>query len=161
MTKKSLNSSKKKYTKIIDGEEVVFQNFATYLINILIADTKSINYPREMKIANTLGKISTDQKFWDSLPEQKVNSLTFFIKKENQDIIRYHHDLFIKNEWAEFVKNKKKTLDFPKQDVILSETKVGEDLEIKKPILSLKDFINYTINRHYRRRQDFKCSCLC
>jgi len=143
MTKKSLNSSKKKYTKIIDGEEVVFQNFATYLINILIADTKSINYPREMKIANTLGKISTDQKFWDSLPEQKVNSLTFFIKKENQDIIRYHHDLFIKNEWAEFVKNKKKTLDFPKQDVILSETKVGEDLEIKKPILSLKDFINY------------------
>jgi hypothetical protein len=41
------------------------------------------------------------------------------------------------------VKIKKKTLDFPKQDVILSETKVGEDLEIKKPILSLKDFINY------------------
>jgi hypothetical protein len=138
-----LNSSKKKYTKIINGEEVIFQNFATYLINLLIADKKSINYPREMKIANTLGKISTDQKFWDSLPEQKVNSLTFFIKKENQDIIRYHHDLFIKNEWAEFVKTKKKTLDFPKQDVILSETKVGEDLEIKKPILSLKDFINY------------------
>jgi hypothetical protein len=143
MTKKLLNSSKKKYTKIINGEEVIFQNFATYLINLLIADKKSINYPREMKIANTLGKISTDQKFWDSLPEQKVNSLTFFIKKENQDIIRYHHDLFIKNEWAEFVKTKKKTLDFPKQDVILSETKVGEDLEIKKPILSLKDFINY------------------
>jgi len=143
MTKKLLNSSKKKYTKIINGEEVIFQNFATYLINLLIADKKSINYPREMKIANTLGKISTDQKFWDSLPEQKVNSLTFFIKKENQDIIRYHHDLFIKNEWAEFVKIKKKTLDFPKQDVILSETKVGEDLEIKKPILSLKDFINY------------------
>jgi hypothetical protein len=143
MTKKLLNSSKKKYTKIINGEEIVFQNFATYLINLFIADKKSINYPREMKIANTLGKISTDQKFWDSLPEQKVNSLTFFIKKENQDIIRYHHDLFIKNEWAEFVKIKKKTLDFPKQDVILSETKVGEDLEIKKPILSLKDFINY------------------
>jgi hypothetical protein len=143
MTKKLLNSSKKKYTKIINGEEVIFQNFATYLINLLIADKKSINYPREMKIANTLGKISTDQKFWDSLPEQKVNSLTFFIKKENQDIIRYHHDLFIKNEWAEFVKTKKKTLDFPKQDVTLSETKVGEDLEIKKPILSLKDFINY------------------
>jgi hypothetical protein len=143
MTKKLLNSSKKKYTKIINGEEVIFQNFATYLINLFIADKKSINYPREMKIANTLGKISTDQKFWDSLPEQKVNSLTFFIKKENQDIIRYHHDLFIKNEWAEFVKTKKKTLDFPKQDVILSETKVGEDLEIKKPILSLKDFINY------------------
>jgi len=143
MIKKLLNSSKKKYTKIINGEEVVFQNFATYLINLFIADKKSINYPREMKIANTLGKISTDQKFWDSLPEQKVNSLTFFIKKENQDIIRYHHDLFIKNEWAEFVKIKKKTLDFPKQDVILSETKVGEDLEIKKPILSLKDFINY------------------
>ena len=143
MTKKLLNSSKKKYTKIINGEEIVFQSFATYLINLLIADKKSINYPREMKIANTLGKISTDQKFWDSLPEQKVNSLTFFIKKENQDIIRYHHDLFIKNEWAEFVKIKKKTLDFPKQDVILSETKVGEDLEIKKPILSLKDFINY------------------
>jgi len=143
MTKKLLNSSKKKYTKIINGEEVIFQNFATYLINLLIADKKSINYPREMKIANTLGKISTDQKFWDSLPEQKVNSLTFFIKKENQDIIRYHHDLFIKNEWAEFVKIKKKTLDFSKQDVILSETKVGEDLEIKKPILSLKDFINY------------------
>jgi|688.fasta_scaffold55800_4 hypothetical protein len=143
MTKKLLNSSKKKYTKIINGEEIVFQSFATYLINLFIADKKSINYPREMKIANTLGKISTDQKFWDSLPEQKVNSLTFFIKKENQDIIRYHHDLFIKNEWAEFVKIKKKTLDFPKQDVILSETKVGEDLEIKKPILSLKDFINY------------------
>jgi hypothetical protein len=143
MTKKLLNSSKKKYTKIINGEEVIFQNFATYLINLLIADKKSINYPREMKIANTLGKISTDQKFWDSLPEQKVNSLTFFIKKENQDIIRYHHDLFIKNEWVEFVKTKKKTLDFPKQDVTLSETKVGEDLEIKKPILSLKDFINY------------------
>ena len=143
MTKKLLNSSKKKYTKIINGEEIVFQSFATYLINLFIAEKKSINYPREMKIANTLGKISTDQKFWDSLPEQKVNSLTFFIKKENQDIIRYHHDLFIKNEWAEFVKIKKKTLDFPKQDVILSETKVGEDLEIKKPILSLKDFINY------------------
>jgi hypothetical protein len=143
MTKKLLNSSKKKYTKIINGEEIIFQSFATYLINLFIADKKSINYPREMKIANTLGKISTDQKFWDSLPEQKVNSLTFFIKKENQDIIRYHHDLFIKNEWAEFVKIKKKTLDFPKQDVILSETKVGEDLEIKKPILSLKDFINY------------------
>jgi hypothetical protein len=86
MTKKLLNSSKKKYTKIINGEEIVFQSFATYLINLFIADKKSINYPREMKIANTLGKISTDQKFWDSLPEQKVNSLTFFIKKENQDL---------------------------------------------------------------------------
>jgi uncharacterized protein (UPF0335 family) len=66
-----------------------------------------------------------------------------FIKKDNQDIIRYQHDLFIKNKWVEFVETKKKTLDFTRQEVILSETKVGEDIKIKKPILSLKDFINH------------------
>ena len=143
MTKKLLSSSKKKYTKTINGEEVVFQSFATYLIDLLIADKLNISYPREIKIAKQLGQICLDQKFWESLPVEKVNSLTFFIKKENQDIIRYQHDLFIKNKWAEFVKAKKKTLDFTKQEVILSETKVGEDIKIKKPILSLKDFINY------------------
>ena len=143
MTKKSLNSSKKKYTKIVNGEEIIFQSFATYLIDLFISDRKTISYPREIKIANILGKISLDQKFWESLPNDKASSLSFFIKKENQDIIKYQHDLFIKNEWAEFVKTKKKTLDFPKQEVILSETKVGEDIKIKKPILSLKDFINY------------------
>jgi len=143
MTKKSLNLSKKKYIKTVNGEEVVFQSFATYLIDLLIADKKNISYPREIKIAKQLGQICLDQKFWDSLPAEKVNSLSFFIKKENQDIIKYQHDLFVKNEWAEFVKTKKKTLDFPKQEVILSETKVGEDIKIKKPILSLKDFINY------------------
>jgi len=143
MTKKSLNSSKKKYTKIIKGEEVIFHNFATYLIDLLILDKKTINYPREMKMANVLGKICSDQNFWESLPNNKVISLSFFIKKENQDIIKYQHDLFIKNKWIEFVKSKKNTLDFPKQEVTLSENKVGEDVEIKKPILSLKDFINY------------------
>lgn len=143
MTKKLLNSSKKKYTKILNGEEIKFQSFATYLIDLLIADKKGISYPREIKIANQLGKICSDQKFWDSLPTEKVNSLTFFIKKENQDIIKYQHDLFVKNEWTEFVKTKKNSIDFPKQEVILSETKVGEDVEIKKPILSLKDFINH------------------
>lgn len=96
-----------------------------------------------MKLASILGKISTDQTFWESLPNQKVNTLAFFIKKENQDIIKYHHDLFIKKQWADFIKSKKNSLDFPKQEVILSETKVGEDVEIKKPILSIKDFINY------------------
>ena len=128
MTKKSLNLSKKKYIKTVNGEEVVFQSFATYLIDLLIADKKNISYPREIKIAKQLGQICLDQKFWDSLPAEKVNSLSFFIKKDNQDIIKYQHDLFIKNKWTE---------------VILSETKVGEDIKIKKPILSLKDFINY------------------
>jgi len=143
MTKKLLSSSKKKYTKILNGEEITFHSFETYLIDLLISDKKAISYPREIKIANILGEISKEQSFWESLPNQKVSSLSFFIKKENQDIIKYQHDLFIKNKWAEFIKGKKNTLDFPKQEVILSETKVGEDVEIKKPILSLKDFINY------------------
>ena len=143
MTKKSLNLSKKKYIKTVNGEEVVFQSFATYLIDLLIADKKNISYPREIKIAKQLGQICLDQKFWDSLPTEKVNSLSFFIKKDNQNIIKYQHDLFIKNKWTEFVKTKKNTIDFTKQEVILSETKVGEDIKIKKHILSLKDFINY------------------
>lgn len=143
MKKKSLSSSKKKYIRIINGEEVIFHSFGNYLIELLITDVKSISFPREMKLASILGKISTDQTFWESLPNQKVNTLAFFIKKENQDIIKYHHDLFIKKKWADFIKSKKNSLDFPKQEVILSETKVGEDVEIKKPILSIKDFINY------------------
>lgn len=143
MKKKSLNSSKKKYIRIIDGKEIVFHSFGNYLIELLISDIKNVSFPREMKFANILGKISTDQTFWESLPNEKVYSLAFFIKKENQDIIKYHHDLFIKNKWVDFIKSKKNSLDFPKQEVILSETKVGEDVEIKKPILSIKDFINY------------------
>lgn len=143
MTKKSLNSSKKKYTKILNGEKITFHSFGTYLIDLYIIDKKSINYPREIKIANILGKISLEQEFWESLPILKVSSLSFFIKKENQDIIKYQHDLFIKNKWVEFIKNKKNTLDFSKEQVILSESKVGEDVKIKKPILSLKDFINH------------------
>lgn len=143
MKKKSLSSSKKKYIRIVNGEEVIFHSFGNYLIELLITDVKSISFPREMKLASILGKISTDQIFWESLPNQKVNTLAFFIKKENQDIIKYHHDLFIKKQWADFIKSKKNSLDFPKQEVILSETKVGEDVEIKKPILSIKDFINY------------------
>lgn len=143
MKKKSLSSSKKKYIRIVNGEEVIFHSFGNYLIELLITDVKSISFPREMKLASILGKISTDQTFWESLPNQKVNTLAFFIKKENQDIIKYHHDLFIKKKWADFIKSKKNSLDFPKQEVILSETKVGEDVEIKKPILSIKDFINY------------------
>lgn len=143
MKKKSLSSSKKKYIRIINGEEVIFHSFGNYLIELLISDINNISFPREMKLASILGKISTDQTFWESLPNQKVNTLAFFIKKENQDIIKYHHDLFIKKQWADFIKSKKNSLDFPKQEVILSETKVGEDVEIKKPILSIKDFINY------------------
>lgn len=143
MKKKSLSSSKKKYIRIVNGEEVIFHSFGNYLIELLISDINNISFPREMKLASILGKISTDQTFWESLPNQKVNTLAFFIKKENQDIIKYHHDLFIKKQWADFIKSKKNSLDFPKQEVILSETKVGEDVEIKKPILSIKDFINY------------------
>ena len=48
-------------------------------VTTLIADKLNISYPREIKIAKQLGQICLDQKFWDSLPAEKVNSLSFFI----------------------------------------------------------------------------------
>lgn len=141
--KKSQNSLKKKYTEIIDGKEIVFKSFETYLINKFISDKTSINYPREIKIAKKLGELSRDQRFWEYIPQTKVDSLCFFIKQDNFNIIKYHHDEYVKAEWKKFQENKQKNLDISKKQITLFEEKVGEDIEIKKPLLSIKDFILY------------------
>jgi hypothetical protein len=143
MKKKLPNTSKKKYIEIIDGKEVVFKSFETYLINKFISNKDSVNYPREIKIAKQLGELSRDQEFWNYIPQCKVDSLCFFIKKDNFNIIKYHHDEYVKERWKKFQESKRKNLDLPKSSITLSEEKVGEDVVIKKPLLSLKDFILY------------------
>lgn len=143
MKKKLPNTLKKKYIEIINGQEVVFKSFETYLINKFISDKTKISYPNEIKMAKMLGEISKDQEFWNFVPQGKVDSLCFFIKKDNFNIIKYHHDEYVKERWKKFQESKRKALDLPKNSITLSEEKVGEDVVIKKPLLSLKDFILY------------------
>ena len=143
MKKKSLNLLKKKYTRISDGKTVEFKSFETYLIDRFIDDKKNISYPREIGIAKKLGKITRLQEFWDSVTVTKVSSLCYFIKKENYDIIMYQFQEFENKKWQRFVEKKAKALDIPQKDSIILTDKVGEDVEVKKPILSLKDFLKY------------------
>lgn len=133
----------KPYIKIADGEIIVFKSFETYIIDKLLVDKRNISYPLEMKMAKKLAAISKDQKFWNSIPETKVNSLTYFAKKENLDIIKYLHEQFVKDEWVKFIQSKINRLDFSKESPTLSEQKVGEDVNIKKKINSIKDFLKY------------------
>jgi hypothetical protein len=143
MKKKSSNSSKKKYTRISNGKNVEFKSFETYLIDRFIDDKRNISYPREIGIAKKLGKITKLQEFWDSITVTKVSSLCYFIKKENYDIIMYQFQEFEKKRWQEFLEKKAKSLDIPEKEAIILSDKVGVDVEIKKPILSLKDFLKY------------------
>jgi hypothetical protein len=143
MKKKSSNSSKKKYTRISNGKNVEFKSFETYLIDRFIDDKRNVNYPREIGIAKKLGKITKLQEFWDSITVTKVSSLCYFIKKENYDIIMYQFQEFEKKRWQEFLEKKAKSLDIPEKEAIILSDKVGADVEIKKPILSLKDFLKY------------------
>ena len=86
----------KPYIKIADGEIIVFKSFETYIIDKLLVDKRNISYPLEMKMAKKLAAISKDQKFWNSVPETKVNSLTYFAKKENLDMCFHHQRTALK-----------------------------------------------------------------
>lgn len=143
MKKKSLNLSKKKYTRINNGKNIEFKSFETYLIDRFIEDKINISYPREIGIAKKLGQITRLQEFWDSVSVTKVASLCYFLKKENYDIIMYQFQEFEKKRWREFVEKKVKSLDIPEKEAIILSDKVGLDVEVKKPILSLKDFLKY------------------
>jgi len=143
MKKKSLSSSKKKYTAVKNNKTIEYRSFETYLIGRFISEGVKVNYPMEIKLAKKLGQISRDQEFWDSVEVTQVTSLCYFIKADNFSIIKYQFEDFMKSKWQDFQKEKKKNLDLPQNRVILQDEKVGEDVSPEKKILSLKDFLLY------------------
>ena len=137
-TRSKEKSNLKNLIKLKILKKVILFKFTQ--LNLKFVEKKILKFnPCQIYILSGLSSVAKSFE----RPIEAYESIIIPVFNSNQDIIRYQHDLFIKNKWAEFVKAKKKTLDFTKQEVILSETKVGEDIKIKKPILSLKDFINY------------------
>lgn len=135
-----------KYTRVVNGKDVTYRTFELFLIDILLASKVGINYGKEIKAAKVLTSLTKNQDFWEQVCLPKVPSLVYFIKPENMAIIEYQFEEFKKKRWLNSIKSRKNFLDFSSRQYTLEEDKVSENVEINKPILSIKDFLKYGQN---------------
>ncbi len=112
--------------KVIDPFSGVKKN----LIKKLLKPDQPINWPRELKVANTLIQKKPDIQFWENfnLPF-KLNSLSFLLTDRGKEFLFKakveKHDLPL----------------FQPTQTELSSEKIGEDVICHKP-KSIKDFLN-------------------
>lgn len=94
---------------------------------------EGMNWPREIRIAKKLLKEYPDFETWTQLKfDFKLNSLAFFLTEEGKEKIQI----------LKFNKSKKNLLDlFPKQEEVVFGEKLGQDAEVQKKPLTLKDFL--------------------
>ena len=93
--------------------------------------------PKEYRLAKFMLTMIPDVNFWLTIEAEKVNTLTYFLTKENKDLYlhEYHHYKQMSKFKPDKLKEKKYTLE---------SDKLGEDLKIKpKTKLSLSDFIKH------------------
>lgn len=107
-----------------------FSSTKRNLIKKLLKPDQPINWPRELKVANTLIQKKPDVQFWENfdLPF-KLNSLSFLLSDRGKEYLLQKrvekHDL----------------PSFKPTQIELSSEKIGEDVICNKP-KSIKDFLN-------------------
>lgn len=90
----------------------------------------NINWPREIKIAKMLIEKYPEYIFWNSLRDINLPSLAWFLNDKGKDFL--------------FIENKKTQYDqVVKENIILSNNKLGEDKKICKKPKTLLEFIRY------------------
>lgn len=99
------------------------------------------DYARETKIAKKLVKITDDVNFWKAIPQIKVSSLCYFINQFNYNLLISRYNEYLDKKWENFL-NTQKDIDFEPEKHIIEEEKIGEDFNVEKKPLSLKDFLN-------------------
>jgi hypothetical protein len=91
----------------------------------------TINWPREIKIAQRLIKKFKSFDFWDNLQElaSPPPSLAWFLKSEGK--------AFLLKEYESF------NMNLNKEQVFLNENKTGEDKKVCQKPKTLLEFIRY------------------
>lgn len=99
-----------------------------FIVKKFIKD--KINWPREIKIAQSLIKTYKKYTFWNNLNDLKLPSLAWFLTEDGKRFLA--------------TEDKKKYLDIKRaQEIPLSENKIGEDKNICKKPKTLIEFITY------------------
>jgi len=90
-----------------------------------------INWPKEIKIAQSLIKKYKTYKFWHNLKDLKLPSLAWFLTDEGKKTLAIQESINKLN----IIKDKK--------DIFLSENKIGEDKNVCQKPKTLLEFIRY------------------
>lgn len=99
-----------------------------FIVKKFIRD--KINWPREIKIAQSLIKTYKKYNFWNNLNDLKLPSLAWFLTEDGKRFLA--------------TEDKKKYLDIQRpQEIPLLENKIGEDKNICKKPKTLIEFITY------------------
>ena len=91
----------------------------------------SINWPREIKIAQKLIKRFNSFEFWDNLKElgSPPPSLAWFLKPEGKAFLLKEYEAF--------------KLNLNKEQITLNKNKIGEDKKVCQKPKTLLQFIRY------------------
>jgi len=92
--------------------------------------TQKVDWPREIKIAQTLIKTYKGYSFWNNLKDLKLPSLAWFLTDEGKKFIA-----------TEQIKDKL-ILERPEK-IQLKENKLGQDKKVCQKPKSLLEFISY------------------
>ena len=99
-----------------------------FIVKKFIKD--KINWPREIKIAQSLTKTYEKYNFWNNLNDLKLPSLAWFLTEDGKRFLA--------------TEDKKKYLNIQKpEEAPLQENKIGEDKNICKKPKTLIEFIRY------------------
>jgi len=107
------------------------------MIHRFLKDPSNCLRPKEYRLAKFMLKMIPDVNFWLSAEAEKVNTLTYFLTKENKELYL--------SEYKQYQKLSKVNLDKLKQrSYLLEDEKIGKDLK-KKPNkkLNLLEFIKH------------------
>jgi hypothetical protein len=102
-------------------------------VSKFVKDTKSLVWPREMKIVNTLYKTFPNDSFWESLELKfKLNSLCWFLSDEGRKFLNSEYKKF------KFEPEKPETFEL-KNNNIAFEGKIGETIQAP---MTVREFLN-------------------
>lgn len=125
--------------KVLDPAQPKPRSNNHYLINKFVTLEFSIDkgfWPREMKFAGQLlKKYGYDFLAWLPIPSgYKIPSLVWFLSPAGKS--------YMTEQSYEYQKQKG-NLTLQKEEIPLTETKIGEDVELITKPKTLKDFLNY------------------
>lgn len=109
-------------------DKLAFNKFCKFLVSKLLS-SPSVKWGKEMKIAQKLLKIYEDKVFWENLNLNfNITSLSWFLTNEGRT--------FLAGELSKQLLEKSLNKTY-----VIQDKKIGEDIEIKRKMKTLKDFI--------------------
>lgn len=130
--------------RIVDG--IKCNTDLQYLIARFVG--KPQDFTKETSIGRNLLKKEPDVNFWDyvfyKMGSRKLLTLAFLYSAHNKWIIEECKKDYHKVKWKNFVEDKKKAVELPKQENITLSEEVQVDIQATpNRIKTLKDFLNY------------------